>query len=120
VWRGAGRYESGTVGGWIWTIACRRLVDALRARTARREDLFETIETAAVTPSAEDDVLTSLAHGALSPVLNGLSPELRAALQATVIDGMSTRDAAAILGIPEGTVKTRARRARLRMREALS
>ena len=40
-------------------------------------------------------------------------------LQATVIDGLSTREAAHLLGIPQGTVKSRARIAKSRLREQL-
>ncbi|WP_211481096.1 RNA polymerase sigma factor [Actinopolyspora xinjiangensis] len=120
VWRDAKRYQSGTVGGWIWTIAVRRLIDAQRARTARPEDVTETIETARTTPSAEQHALSGVEHGDLGAALNTLSPELRAVVQATIIDGMSTVEAATALGIPEGTVKTRARRARVLLREALA
>lgn len=120
VWRGAGRYKQGTVGGWIWTIAARRLVDAQRARGARPEDAAPAIDTAHMAPSAEQHVLSGVEHGELGTALDRLSPELRAVIQATIVDGMSTRDAAAVLGVPEGTVKTRARRARLQLREALS
>lgn len=48
-----------------------------------------------------------------------LSPELLAVVQATVIDGLSTREADELLGIPSGTVKSRMSRARLELREAL-
>lgn len=121
VWRDARRYSSGTVGGWLWTIASRRLVDALRARGARHEKVVATPEVGQATPSAEQDVLAAgLGHGELGSALDRLSPELRAVIQATVVDGLSTREAAAVLGVPEGTVKTRARRARLQLREALS
>ncbi|WP_205576525.1 RNA polymerase sigma factor, partial [Streptomyces europaeiscabiei] len=44
----------------------------------------------------------------------GLSPELRAVLRATVIDGLTTHEAAVLLGIPPGTVRSRATRARKR------
>ena len=49
-----------------------------------------------------------------------LSPELRSVIQATVLDGLTTREAAALLDIPAGTVKSRAMRARLELRGALT
>lgn len=41
-------------------------------------------------------------------------------LRATVVDGLTTRETARLLGIPEGTVKSRARRARTELRAALA
>ena len=46
--------------------------------------------------------------------------ELRAVMRATVIDGLTTREAAQLLGIPAGTVKTRMMRARALLREELA
>jgi RNA polymerase sigma-70 factor (ECF subfamily) len=45
---------------------------------------------------------------------------LRAALQATVLDGLTVREAAVMLGIPQGTVKTRVMRAKAQLREHLA
>jgi RNA polymerase sigma-70 factor (ECF subfamily) len=56
----------------------------------------------------------------LEGALHRLAPELRAVLQATVLDGLTVREAAVLLGLPEGTVKTRAMRARRELRAALS
>ncbi len=56
----------------------------------------------------------------LEQALRRLSPELRAVLQATVLDGLTVREAALVLGLPEGTVKTRAMRARRELRASLS
>lgn len=41
-------------------------------------------------------------------------------IQATVLDGLTTREAARLLDIPRGTVKTRAMRAPAQLREALA
>jgi RNA polymerase sigma-70 factor (ECF subfamily) len=48
-----------------------------------------------------------------------LSPEMRAVIQATVLDGLTTREAASLLHIPQGTVKTRAHRAKAHLRASL-
>ncbi|KUN80222.1 MULTISPECIES: RNA polymerase sigma factor [Streptomyces] len=122
VWRGSARYrEEGDVAGWLWRIAARRLVDALRGDGARgrlRQALSRLRHRDEV--SAEERVLAGVEHGDLAGALTRLSPELRAVLQATVIDGLTTREAAVLLGIPPGTVKTRALRARKQLREALA
>jgi RNA polymerase sigma-70 factor (ECF subfamily) len=49
-----------------------------------------------------------------------LSPELRSVVQATVLDGLTCREAGRLLGIPSGTVKTRMMRARFELREVLA
>ncbi len=122
VWRGKARYrEDGDVAGWLWRIGSRRLVDALRGDGARgrlRQALARLRHRDEV--SAEERVLAGVEHGDLAGALVRLSPELRAVLQATVIDGLTTREAAVLLGIPPGTVKTRAMRARKQLREALA
>jgi RNA polymerase sigma-70 factor (ECF subfamily) len=123
IWRGAaGRYrEQGDVTGWLWRIGSRRLVDALRRQGAkdRLRQLLSRFRGDAE-PSAEDLVLRGVEHGDLAGALARLSPELRAVLQATVLDGMTTNEASVLLGIPPGTVKTRALRARRQLRQELA
>ncbi|MET9137322.1 RNA polymerase sigma factor [Streptomyces parvulus] len=122
VWRGSARYRhDGDVAGWLWRIGSRRLVDVLRGDGARgrlRQALARLRHRDEV--SAEERVLAGVEHGDLAGALVRLSPELRAVLQATVVDGLTTREAAVLLGIPPGTVKTRAMRARRQLREALA
>ena len=65
-------------------------------------------------------MLLSVEYGDLAGALNRLSPELRAVLQATALDGLTMREAGRLLGIPTGTVKTRLMRARAELREALA
>ncbi|AJE41373.1 MULTISPECIES: RNA polymerase sigma factor [Streptomyces] len=122
IWRGTARYrEDGDVAGWIWRVGARRLVDTLRGDGARGR-LRQTLARLRHRPevSAEERVLAGVEHGDLAGALTRLSPELRAVLQATVVDGLTTREAAVLLGIPPGTVKTRAQRARKRLREELA
>jgi RNA polymerase sigma-70 factor (ECF subfamily) len=118
VWKGARRYRgTGEVAAWIWGIGIRRLVDRLRGRP---HPVPSPLGRGALVASAEDEVLLGVEHGDLGAALNRLSPELRAVMQATVLDGLSTREAASLLGIPQGTVKTRMMRARAEMRGALA
>ncbi|WP_327008316.1 RNA polymerase sigma factor [Dactylosporangium sp. NBC_01737] len=119
---GAARYRAeGDVAGWLWRIGSRRLVDALR-RTGARHRLGRVLARlrGRDEPSAEEQVLRGVEHGDLAGALARLSPELRAVIQATVLDGLTTAEAAVLLGIPPGTVKTRAMRARRQLRQELA
>lgn len=116
VWRKPGGYRgSGEVAAWIWGIGVRRLLSALRPR---RAVLWPSMPDAS-TPSAEDEVLLRVEHGDLGTAVDGLSPELRAVVQAVVLDGLTSREAARLLDVPAGTVRTRLMRARTQLREAL-
>ncbi|MFJ8003256.1 RNA polymerase sigma factor [Streptomyces fagopyri] len=119
VWRSAAGHRGTEAGGWLWTIAARRLVDARRAgERALRAERTEYAPPPA--PSAEERVLAGLEYGDVGTALDRISPELREVLRATVVDGLTTRETARLLGIPEGTVKTRAMRARAELRAALA
>jgi len=117
IWKKPSAYDgSGEVAAWIWGIGIRRLIDRLRKR--RTPAMTTTRE--ALEPSAEERVLLGVEYGDLGRVLNRLSPELRAVVQATVVDGLTSREAGKLLGIPAGTVKTRMMRARAQMRGELA
>ena len=120
VWRGAGRWDGrGEPAAWIWGIAIRRLIGVLRSRN-RWTPVGATGHESDLVIAAEDAVVLGIEHGDLADALGRLSPELREVLQATVLDGLTTREAAALLHIPAGTVKTRAMRARQQLRGALA
>ena len=125
VWRGAGAFAGSAAGGsalgWLWTVAARRLVDGFR-RDGRHQNVVQAAAeaTAVGVPGADEALFERTLSGDVGDALARLAPELRQVLQALVLDGLSVRETSELLGIPEGTVKTRARRARLTMREAMS
>jgi RNA polymerase sigma-70 factor, ECF subfamily len=118
VWQGARTWAArGEVAAWIWGIGIRRLLDRFRRRPRAT---LPILEPSATELSAEDRVLLGVQYGDLGASLAQLSPDLRAVVQATVLDGLTTREAARLLGIPAGTVKTRMMRARAQLREELA
>src|ERR1700691_1474193 len=125
VWREAGAYRGGgDVAAFIWGIGVRRLIDAIRREHGARRSLpwpaQAGAEQAQVVVSAEDQVLVGIEHGRLGQALAELSPELRGAIEATVLDGLTCAEAAVLLGVAEGTVKSRCHRARVALRAALA
>jgi RNA polymerase sigma-70 factor (ECF subfamily) len=117
VWRKPEAYRgTGDLAAWIWGIGIRRLLAALRPRRAIP---WPRIADQAL-PSAEEIVLLGVEHGDLGAAVDGLSPELRAVVQAVILDGLTSKEAGQLLRIPAGTVRTRLTRARVQMREALT
>jgi RNA polymerase sigma-70 factor (ECF subfamily) len=117
LWRKPGAFRGqGEVAAWIWGIGIRRLLAALRPRRAIPLPWIPD----AAGPSAEDLVLLRLEHGDVGGAVDELPPELRSVVQAVVLDGLSSREAAQLLGVPPGTVRTRMMRARSQLREALT
>jgi len=108
----------GDVAAWLWGIAIRRLVSRLRTRS----DVVGTagLESAGTVPAAEDQVLLSVEYGDIGQALARLSPEMRAVIQAVVLDGLTAREAAQLLGMPVGSVKTRLSRGKAYLRAALA
>jgi len=106
VWQGARRWDGrGEVAAWVWGIGIRRLIDQLRRAPRPTAELTGGV-THDAEPSAEDRVLVGVEYGDLAGALERLSPELRAVVQATVLDGLTTKEAGRLLGIPSGTVDT--------------
>lgn len=120
IWRSAGTWDGrGEPAAWMWGITIRRLIGVLRTRS-RWARVTATPPPDATSAAAEERVLDGVEHGDLAAAMAGLSPELRSVIEATVLDGLTTKEAAQLLGIPPGTVKTRAMRARAELRGALT
>jgi RNA polymerase sigma-70 factor (ECF subfamily) len=118
VWRRPeGFAADGEVAAWLWGIGIRQLLNRLRRR---KTPLWHLLTRSDRVVSAEETVLLAVEHGDLAGAIGRLSPELRSVVQAVMLDGLSTREAGRLLGIPAGTVKTRMMRARRQLREAVT
>ncbi len=122
VWRGGKSWRGdGEVAAWIWGIGLRRLISRLRQRKAPTPVSAEQLDASTDhVVSAEEAVLLGVEHGDLAGALSRLSPELRSVVQATLLDGLTTREAAQLLGLPQGTVKGRIRKAKGLLRMEMS
>ena len=119
-WRGArGYHGSGGVPAWLWGIARRRL--ASLARHQPRVALSLTLVAERVDPAAgpEEAALGQDASARIRAAIEHLPTDQRAAITAVVYQGQSIQQAAQATGVPEGTIKSRLHRARLRIHQEL-
>ena len=70
-------------------------------------------------PGPEEICVASEAHGRLLKGANRLSPKLRRTFQLRDIDGLTTKETACLLGVPEGTVKAQLARARVKVAQTV-
>jgi RNA polymerase sigma-70 factor (ECF subfamily) len=129
-------FQPGTdVKAWLMTILRNTRIDRLRSRASRRHDIsldampFEPAEdesrgggsTADEHPAWDDPqaLLQQFADRHVIQALQRLPEEIRWTLLLVDVEGMDHADTAKILGIPVGTVKSRAHRGRAMLREAL-
>jgi RNA polymerase sigma-70 factor, ECF subfamily len=89
---------------WLFAVARNLAVDAHRARQARPHEVGEGALALTAVPDTADRALESWA---VADALRDLRPEHRAVLLETYYHGRSVAEAAAVLGIPVGTVKSR-------------
>jgi RNA polymerase sigma-70 factor (ECF subfamily) len=104
----------GSPRGWLFTVARRLVVDDWRTKRSRVESLPGTLPE-----RGQDDTDQMLQSWVVADALRQLSLDHRAVLVECYFRGRSVADAARVLGIPEGTVKSRAHYALLRLRVAL-
>jgi RNA polymerase sigma-70 factor (ECF subfamily) len=70
-------------------------------------------------PSPEDECRRSELRGHMLRFVTQLSPPLRKAFQLRELDGLSTSEAAQVLGVADGTVKAQLARARAKLKRMM-
>src|SRR3954452_3237727 len=105
-WRHLDRLDeaSGPVRPWLFTVAQRLAIDAHRARQARPPEVGAA--ALAAVPGL-DEIEPALDRIVIVDALDSLSREHRAVIVETYYRGRSVAEAAQVLGVPEGTVKSR-------------
>jgi RNA polymerase sigma-70 factor (ECF subfamily) len=96
--------DRGSARPWLWTVARHVVVDGERARRARPAEVAES--ALGVVP-VDDGVDQALVAQLVAEAIETLSPEHRAAVVETYFRGRSVAEAAHVLGVPAGTVKSR-------------
>ena len=111
VWKGASGYRPrGTPQAWMWVIARNQAALLLRRRGPVTEPLEET-------PHAGlDPAEAAIVRADITAALN--SPEGQV-LRLMYVEDRPVAEIAALLGVPAGTVKSRAHRARRMLRAVL-
>lgn len=95
---------------WVMRILVNQCKDVLRKR--RRRSFYPLEEdTASIDPSVPQPPVME--------AIKALKPELRAVMVLHYVDGYAVQEIASSLGIPLGTVKTRMRSARKRLKQTL-
>jgi RNA polymerase sigma-70 factor (ECF subfamily) len=89
---------------WLATVARRIVIDDRRRRDSRPRETGDGPLERMPVPDGMEDLLRTVV---VSEALNTLSPAHREALTETVLRGRTVNEAADVLGIPVGTVKSR-------------
>ena len=106
-----GLRADGALVGWLYQVTRHALVDHLRARRAAADDQDRDAEP-------DDSAFERLA-ACVRPFAAMLPPPYREAIELVELGGLTQVEAAARLGIPVSTMKSRVQRGRAQLRELL-
>lgn len=119
-WRHLGRYDPGRpFGPWLLRIVANAAADRRRRRRVRQtEELSPVAATRDPGPAAEAD--RSTLRAAFTAALRDLPERQRTAIVLFDVEGYSHAEIAAVLRVPEGTVRSDVFHARRTLREPLA
>lgn len=106
-WRRAETYDAtrGELRGWLFGIARNLVTDAFRADASRPRSVGdESLLQAAIAP---DDLETAMGAWTMAEALRRLTPAHRQVVSLLYYRRLSIAEAAAEIGVPAGTVKSR-------------
>lgn len=123
LWERFERYDPdrGSLKSFLQMDAHGRSIDLLRSRRAAEARELADHQKQASTPTAgtEELAMESVQATSVRTALMSLPDEQRTPIAMAFFDGYSYRDVAEILGVPEGTIKSRIRTGMRRLQMAL-
>jgi RNA polymerase sigma-70 factor, ECF subfamily len=126
VWKGASAYRpQGSPGGWFWTIARNQAAMLLRKRgpgTVLLDPAEADADAARRGADVTDPAEAALVRADLAAATAALGPPGapdREVWRLLYVEDRPVAEVAQLMGVPEGTVKSRAHRARRLLRAAL-
>ena len=111
--------ERGSLRTWLGTLAHRRAVDYVRREEARRRRSERDAARRSTVPDVEEIAVALVTAERVRDALDLLPDEQRRAIQLAYFGGKTYRQVAEVLGIPEGTAKSRLRLGLHRIADAL-
>jgi RNA polymerase sigma-70 factor (ECF subfamily) len=122
IWRTAARFDPGrgSAVAWVTTIAHRRAVDRVRAEQRMHDRQQRAAHPAAPGyDEVAETVQARLDRERVRRCLGSLTAVQRQAVTLAYYDGCTYRQAATLLGVPDGTLSTRMRDGLIRLRHCL-
>lgn len=125
-YRAIRRYRGGSFRAWLMRIVTNACYDELRRRARRPASSLDQMEEQGATSRLHDPAESPERAAqraeltrAIEDCLNELVPEFRAVAILVDVQGFDYQEAAAAIGKPLGTVKSRLARARAKLRDCL-
>ena len=126
IWRNLGKYRGEcALESWVYRIAANCCMDWLRKKKRDQSVSMEPLkeqgfDPADTGPGTEEQVVAADEHRRLREAIALLPEDQREALVMTQLERIPYEEAAAKLGVSEGTIKSRVNRAKARLKEILT
>jgi RNA polymerase sigma-70 factor (ECF subfamily) len=113
------QFQEGTrFDSWMFRIVQTIWIDQLRAREVRKED-GDVAEERLGSDAPVRGVEARLALAEIRNAVDRLPPDQRMTLMLVTVEGLSYKEAAAVAGVPVGTIMSRLARARIALQQQL-
>lgn len=123
LWTHPDRYDpcAGSLRTYLMMLARHRAVDHARAefRRVARQQRHHRLNPVVAAPTPSEQVAAAAAADAVRDAVKQLPEQLRIVVELAYFRGMTFREVAVAVGIPEGTAKSRIRRAFVRLEHLL-